>query len=229
MSSQSPDPKPSFLKRIASVGRVVWPAAIVFLALDLSVDPEVSLLRSTSGGDTSAAEDLRIAPLDGMQTALPAMELQDESSAQDHVWFGVEETVEALSTSSQEALPTLSGGWAGQFASILDGDSDSECWSTYEVNLRISDHDGEIGGPGSYVADPAACSSLDRPVVAFFNASGERSGNQVSLVITDDASDATTMLFNGVVAGESIVGAFSMPNGAPASGTVVLRPSDTQS
>ncbi len=229
MSSHSPESRSSFRKRIASIGRIVWPAALVFVAFDLVVDPDISILRSNGDRETSASEDLRIVPLTDIQSTWPAADLVETSDAPDHVWFSVEETAEAIASASDAGLGLLDGGWSGQFASILDGDSPGNCWSTYEVNVQLSEQDGQIGGPGSYVADPAACSAHDQPVVAFFNAKGERSADQVSLLITDDASDEPTMLFNGFLAGESIVGAFSLPNGAPASGTVVMRMGETGS
>jgi hypothetical protein len=223
MSRSSPETRPSYLKRIRSIGRILWPAALVFVALDLSVDPDVSILRSFADSETSASEDLQIVSLNNMQSRLPAIDPVDESATTDHVWFGVEETADAIASSGSTGLNVVNGGWSGQFASVLDGDSQDNCWSAYEVNVQLTEQEGQINGPGSYVADPSACSTHDQPVVAFFNATGERTGSRVSLMITDDASDGTTMLFNGVIAGDNIVGAFSMPNGAPASGTVVMR------
>ncbi len=142
------------------------------------------------------------------------------------MWFGVEETARTLSTSENSEVADLDGGWSGHFASMLEGDVGAGCWSSYEVNIRLIETQGKLHGPGSYVVDPASCSSQTRSVASFFNVTGERSGDQVSLVIIDDSAEETTMLFNGIVAGDKIVGNFSLTNGAPVSGTVVLSLAD---
>ncbi len=218
MTSQTPKNGGTWIKRAASVAKTLGPAAIVFVAFDLAVSPDVSILRST---DPSSG-DLEIVSLERLHDGLPAVDLAGETADSDHIWFGVEETVAQLSAETSVQLSHVGGGWSGQFASMLAGDVDTECWSPYEVNIRLKQEGVRIYGPGSYVVDPAECSGQSQPVVAFFNASGERHGDHVSLVLADDASDEITMLFNGVVTGDHIVGTFSMPNGAPASGTTVL-------
>lgn len=217
------------MKRVVSIAKVLWPAAFVFIAFDLSVDPDVSILRSMTNQDAGISENLQIVSLDDMHDGLPAVDITGESAGSEHLWFGVEETVETLSSVDTGSLADLDGGWSGQFASMLEGDVGENCWSAYEVNIRLSESAGKLEGPGSYVADPAGCSNHSEPTVAFFNATGERVGNQVSLVIVDDSGDETTMLFNGIVTGNNIVGNFSMASGAPASGTVVMKLADPQS
>ncbi len=215
--------------RILSAAKMAWPAVFVFFVFDLSVDPNVSVLRSAIGQNNSDSPQLEIVSLDNLHDGLPAYDLSGESADSDHMWFGVEETVSRLSAANSGLAANLGGGWSGHFASILEGDVDNACWSAYEVNLRLSENGTEIFGPGSYVVDPSVCSSHEKPVVAFFNASGERHGDQVSLALVDDASQKTTLLFNGVIAGENIVGTFSLPNGAPASGATILTLLDPES
>ncbi len=222
MSATQQPGKSGISNRLLTILKTVWPGALVFLAYDLAVDPEVSILRG------NAPENLKIVQIEKVSRGLPRLaDGPSADSVSDHIMFGVEAVAEELALAGGSAGALVDGGWAGHFASLLEGDTEANCWSPYEVNLRLQQDGQRVHGPGSYVVDPSPCSTHNDTYVAFFSAEGERTGDNVVLEITNDETGELAMLFSGIVTGNRIVGGFSLPNGAPASGTTILTLADT--
>ncbi len=222
MSATQQSGKSRITNRLVTIAKTVWPGALVFVAYDLAVDPDVSLLRG------NAPENLEIVQLEKVSRELPRLaEGEGADSLSDHVMFGVEAIAEELALAGAGAGSYVDGGWAGHFASLLEGDVEANCWSPYEVNLRLQQEGQRVYGPGSYVVDPSQCSTHNNTYLAFFSAEGERTGDNIVLEITNDETGELALLFNGVVAGNRIVGGFTLPNGAPASGTTILTLADS--
>ncbi|MBT8400422.1 MAG: hypothetical protein KJO98_08100, partial [Rhodothermia bacterium] len=182
---------------------------------------EISILKSPDTG----WNDLEIVGIDEVRNQLPPQAVagtDDSGSASEHIMFGVESVAEELSIAGGNSEVLARGGWAGHFAGLLAGDEESNCWSPYEVNIRLQQEGNRVYGPGSYMVDPSKCSTHEKGYLAFFTAEGERTGDQVVLELVNDESGQVALLFSGVAAGDRLVGAFTMPNGAPVSGTTIL-------
>lgn len=216
------DRNQSIVHRLLVCANVILPAALVFIAYDLSVEPEASLLR---GPDTDRNE-LEIVSIDRLSDELPPYVRADgveDADPSRHIMFGVEAVAEELALAGNDTETLSSGGWAGHFAGLLEGDVAINCWSPFEVNVRLRQEGDRIYGPGSYLVDPSKCSSHTSAYLAFFTADGMRSGNRVTLEINNDDTGDLALIFSGVVAGNSLVGVFTAPNGAAVSGTTVLK------
>ncbi len=226
MSATNTDRTSSVKRKLMTFAKLVWPGALVFIAFDLSVDPEISILKSVDTGWS----DLEIVGIDEVRNQLPPNTAggDDAESASEHIMFGVESVAEELSIAGGNSELLTRGGWAGHFAGLLEGDEEANCWSPYEVNIRLQQDGKHVYGPGSYMVDPSKCSTHEKGYLAFFTAEGERSGDQVVLELKSDESGQVSLLFSGVAAGDRLVGAFTMPNGAPVSGTTILTLVDAE-
>ncbi len=226
MSAPNTDRNSSVKQKLLTFAKLVWPGALVFIAFDLSVDPEISILKSPDTG----WNDLEIVGIDEVRNQLPPSAAGDEEAgaASEHIMFGVESVAEELSLAGSNSEVLARGGWAGHFAGLLAGDEEANCWSPYEVNIRLQQDGNRVFGPGSYMVDPSKCSTHEKGYLAFFTAEGQRAGDQVALELINDESGQVSLLFSGVAAGERLVGAFTMPNGAPVSGTTILTLVDAE-
>lgn len=225
MSAPNTDRNSSVKKKLLNVAKLVWPGALVFIAFDLSVDPEISILKSADTG----WNDLEIVGIDEVRNQLPPHAAGDDNgAASEHIWFGVESVAEELSIAGGNSEVLARGGWAGHFAGLLSGDEEANCWSPYEVNIRLQQDGNRVYGPGSYMVDPSKCSTHEKGYLAFFTAEGQRTGDQVALELINDESGQVSLLFSGVAASDRLVGAFTMPNGAPVSGTTILTLVDAE-
>ncbi len=219
MTDQNPSSvKSVWTRRLLSVAKVVWPGALVFLVFDLSVDRNLSILKPDDVSERPAVP--QVVEINKINNGLPAWADDADEQHSPHVMFGVDELVAEMNLGA--AVSDLDGGWSGRFASVLEGDAQTDCWSPYEVNLRLRESGDRVYGPGSYIVDPSGCSTHESPYLAFFNAEGTREGNQVTLEIRDDATDEVSLLFSGTATGDRLVGAFLRPDGAPVSGTTIL-------
>ncbi|MDX1429350.1 MAG: hypothetical protein R3282_03635 [Rhodothermales bacterium] len=203
--------------------QLMWLPIAVFVAFELTVPDEISILRSVTPGDgpetVLTTDDLIAAPV-------PPLAQDARESGSLHAYFGIEEipTTDVGEPAAEDdaAGITALGSWSGRFAGVLAGDEDAGCWSAYDFDIVLNETPSGVSGSGSYWVEPASCSLHETRFVAFVEAAGTRSGSSVDIELVASGDERPVLTFNGLLMRDRMSGWFYLPNGTPVSGPVVL-------
>ncbi len=202
--------------------QLIWLPIAVFVAFELTVPDELSILRSLMEESHSqsmiSVDDIVAAPV-------PPLAYESNTAESLHAYFGIEDvspSETANPDAGKENTVTALGQWSGRFAGVLAGDEETDCWSAYDFDLVLIETESGMSGSGSYWVDPASCSMHSSRFVAFIEAKGKRAGSSVEITLVGSDNQEHLLSFNGLLMRNRLSGWFYLPDGQPVSGPVVL-------